>query len=193
LGRPVLSIEENECRAIAEDIQRQRPGWLVIWGCYTRRFWAYPKFNTRGRVIIYAAYPDALLHRMDEGGAQIAHSSQPERRPRMTQASDESGYASLQLIINKSQARRTVTAMLDGSGLQVRQLKRELVISNPTEPEKGRIHVEYANGYVSCERTVWEHWGPLQGYADEGADTEIHVDAKKIIDTLGGDAQETDG
>jgi hypothetical protein len=109
----------------------------------------------------------------------------------MTDPSDEPGYASLQLIINKSLVWRSVTTMLDGSGLKTRQLKRELVISNPAEPEKGRIHVEYASGYVSWERTVWEHWGPLQGYVDEDDDTGAYVDAKKIIDTLGGDAHET--
>jgi hypothetical protein len=32
--------DDNACRAIAEEIQQQRPGWLIIWGIYTRRYTA---------------------------------------------------------------------------------------------------------------------------------------------------------
>jgi hypothetical protein len=58
--------EEKEYRAAAEEIQRKRPGWLVIWGVYTRCFTAYPLFPVRKRVIIVGNYPQALIHRMDE-------------------------------------------------------------------------------------------------------------------------------
>jgi hypothetical protein len=61
----VLS-DEREYRAAADEIQRQRPGWLVIWGVYSRRFTAYPLFPVRHRVIIVAGYPQALIQRMDE-------------------------------------------------------------------------------------------------------------------------------
>jgi hypothetical protein len=57
---------ERECRAVANEIQRKRPGWLVIWGVYTRCFMAYPLFPVRERVIIIANYPQALIQRMDE-------------------------------------------------------------------------------------------------------------------------------
>jgi hypothetical protein len=58
--------EESEYRAVADDIQRQRPGWLVIWGVYSRCYTAYPLFPVRRRVIIVASYPQALIQRMDE-------------------------------------------------------------------------------------------------------------------------------
>jgi hypothetical protein len=61
-----VTPEESEYRAVAGEIQRQRPGWLVIWGVYSRRFTAYPLFPVRHRVIIVASYPQALIHRMDE-------------------------------------------------------------------------------------------------------------------------------
>jgi hypothetical protein len=59
-------VEEDECREIAEDIQRLRPGWLVLWGCFSKRFVAFPLFPVRERVIVVAYYPRALVTRMDE-------------------------------------------------------------------------------------------------------------------------------
>lgn len=50
---------------VAEDIQRHRPGWLVLYGVYSRQFVAFPLFAVRRRVIVTAKYPDALTARMD--------------------------------------------------------------------------------------------------------------------------------
>lgn len=61
----MFSAEDEQNRAIAEDIELHRPGWLVIWGAYSRRFTAYPLFPVRRRVIVVAYYPDALVERMD--------------------------------------------------------------------------------------------------------------------------------
>lgn len=57
---------EDRCRAVARQLQQQRPGWLVLWGCYSQRFVAFPLFRIQRRVIVTATYPDALLKRMDE-------------------------------------------------------------------------------------------------------------------------------
>jgi hypothetical protein len=57
--------EDDKNRAILEEIQQQRPEWLVIWGVYSRRFTAYPLFPVRRRVIVSAYFPDALMERMD--------------------------------------------------------------------------------------------------------------------------------
>jgi hypothetical protein len=63
----VVSVDdESECRAVAEDIGRQRPGWLVMWGCFSRRYTAYPLFPVRRGVIVVAGYPRALVARMDD-------------------------------------------------------------------------------------------------------------------------------
>lgn len=61
----MLREEDEACRAIAEEIQRQRPGWLVIWGVFSRRYTAYPLFPVSRRVIVVAYYPKALVERMD--------------------------------------------------------------------------------------------------------------------------------
>lgn len=58
--------DEDECRAIAERINRDRPEWLVLWGCYTRQFFAFPLFDMRRPVLVRAVYPDALAARLDE-------------------------------------------------------------------------------------------------------------------------------
>jgi hypothetical protein len=72
----VSPAKDDASRAQAEEIQRQRPGWLVLWGCYSRRYVAFPLFPVRRRVIVVAYYPDALVARMDE--AERALRIQPE-------------------------------------------------------------------------------------------------------------------
>jgi hypothetical protein len=57
-------LSDDEGRAIAEDIRRQRPGWLVIFGVYSRQFVAFPLFAMSKRTILTARYPEALIDRM---------------------------------------------------------------------------------------------------------------------------------
>lgn len=58
--------DDNACRATAERINQSRPQWLVVYGSYSGLYWAYPLFEMRRRMIVHAAYPDALVARMDE-------------------------------------------------------------------------------------------------------------------------------
>ncbi len=84
--------------------------------------------------------------------------------------------------------------MLAGSGLEIRQLKNELVISNPDNPDKGRIYINYITGEVSWKRPVWDYLGYLKGYAqapEADPDTEPVADAQAIIRALCG-ADEAD-
>jgi hypothetical protein len=62
----VSPTEEDACRALAAEIQESRPGWLVLWGCFSHRYVAFPLLPVRRRVILIAYYPDALISRMDE-------------------------------------------------------------------------------------------------------------------------------
>jgi hypothetical protein len=93
--------------------------------------------------------------------------------------------ARLERMMDRGAALRMVRAMLDGSGLVVRALKSGLVITNPGDRDKGRIHIEFKTGHVTWERTVQEHWGLLQGYEDGNGDGESSVDVKKILSALG--------
>ena len=103
----------------------------------------------------------------------------------MSSAHDETGSASLHRTIDKSQTRRMVAAMVTGSGLRIRALKHDLVITNPDDPERGRIYVEYANGYVTWERMVYEYWGPLQGYTGADNPTGVGISTSRILEALG--------
>lgn len=71
-------LDDDECRTVAEDIERQRPGWLVLWGTYSKRFVAFPLFRVPRRTILVASYPDALLARMEE----TERAAQPKPEPR---------------------------------------------------------------------------------------------------------------
>jgi hypothetical protein len=57
---------DDTCRAVAAQISNDRPQWLVVWGCYTRRFWGFALFEMRPRMVVCAGYPDALLARLDD-------------------------------------------------------------------------------------------------------------------------------
>jgi hypothetical protein len=52
--------------ATAEAIGRDRPQWMVLWGCYSRLFWGFPLFDTTRKMFVYAAYPEAFACRLDE-------------------------------------------------------------------------------------------------------------------------------
>lgn len=62
---PVPPGEDRACHAVAEEINQQRPEWLVLWGTYSKYFIAFPLFAMTQRRIVTAHYPDALLSRMD--------------------------------------------------------------------------------------------------------------------------------
>jgi hypothetical protein len=82
--------------------------------------------------------------------------------------------------------RRKVAGMLKRSDLRIQELRAELVITNPMEPERGRIRVEYGDGFVCLEKTSWECLGNLEGYEDEEDGTGTGVSAEQILRTLGG-------
>jgi hypothetical protein len=65
-GAHVTSPADDELRTLAEDIERRRSGWMVVFGVYSRQFSAYPLFSVRRRVIVIARYPPALVGRIDE-------------------------------------------------------------------------------------------------------------------------------
>jgi hypothetical protein len=83
----------------------------------------------------------------------------------------------------RDRAQRAVAELLKDSGLRVRELTYELVVTNPRDPEKGQVHIAYQNGFVSWERVMWDYWGQLETLAD---DTATQISAAKIISTLTG-------
>ena len=51
-------------REQASEIQQQLPGWMVLYGTYTKEFVAFPLFDAPPGTILTAAYPPALINRM---------------------------------------------------------------------------------------------------------------------------------
>jgi hypothetical protein len=101
----------------------------------------------------------------------------------MTQTHDQL-YDSLRSYRERNALIRYVRDQLRGTGLDIRELAKELVISSPGHPERGRIYITYATGEISLRRTIWDYLGCLQGYGSGNAEPD--VDAAKIIDMLAG-------
>ncbi len=82
-----------------------------------------------------------------------------------------------------------VSGLLAGTGLEIRERDKHLVISNPRHPERGRIYVTYTAGEISLRQTTWQYWGYLDGYGKpQWADPESEpaITAGKIIKVLSG-------
>ena len=59
-------IDDDESRAIAERIEQENPGWIVIFGVFTKQFVCIPRFPAPPGTMVVAQYPDAVLPRMRE-------------------------------------------------------------------------------------------------------------------------------
>jgi hypothetical protein len=98
-----------------------------------------------------------------------------------TPAPDEDAVRSLRA---RNALVQTVRARLRGARLDIRELAKELVISDPGHPEHGRVYITYATAEVSLRRTTWEHLGHLDGHGPTDPDAEPPVHPEKIISTL---------
>jgi hypothetical protein len=101
-------------------------------------------------------------------------------------ASSVSEPGTVQTCRARNRLRQDLEVLVSGTGLRIRELTNELVITNPRDLEKGQIHVAYSDGYVSWERTVWEYLGNLQGYGNETGEAVLGVSIEKILARLGG-------
>jgi hypothetical protein len=56
---------EHEGHETAREIESQRPGWMVVWGIYTKEYVAFPLFHAPEGTVVIAVYPEALVARME--------------------------------------------------------------------------------------------------------------------------------
>ena len=63
---PIRADLDKRQRAIAQRIGQDFPQWLVIWGTYSRVYWAYPTFPIPKGTILHANDPDELIRQMRE-------------------------------------------------------------------------------------------------------------------------------
>jgi hypothetical protein len=53
-------------RQKAKEIEQQQPGWMVLYGSYTKEYVAFPLFRAPPGTILTANYPPALITRMQQ-------------------------------------------------------------------------------------------------------------------------------
>jgi hypothetical protein len=63
-SRSEHTVTDGQGRQIAREIEQNHPSWLVMWGCYSRLFWAFPRFNVPRGTIVSAPEPDRLFAEM---------------------------------------------------------------------------------------------------------------------------------
>jgi hypothetical protein len=56
--------DEDACRTAAAQLQHEHQHWLVLWGCYTRTYIAFPLFAAPSGTILTAAAPAELAVKM---------------------------------------------------------------------------------------------------------------------------------
>jgi hypothetical protein len=57
---------DKRARAMAGRIGRDFPQWLVIWGTYSRVYWAYPTFPVPRGTLVHSSDPGELARQMRE-------------------------------------------------------------------------------------------------------------------------------
>jgi hypothetical protein len=81
---------------------------------------------------------------------------------------------------------RAVRERLRGSGMDIRELAKELTVSSPGHPEKGRLYINLSTGEVSHRLPAWAYLGHLDGYGTDRDPDEPTVDTAKILTILTG-------
>lgn len=76
--------DQQEHRAAAR-LTKRYPNWLILWGTWSRRFWAYPLFRAPPGIILHAATAADLLTLMSQAelaiGPGARHPPQPPAGP----------------------------------------------------------------------------------------------------------------
>jgi hypothetical protein len=61
---PAAALADDVSREAAERTERENPGWIVVFGVFTKEFVCFPKFPAPAGTIVTALYPDAIPPRM---------------------------------------------------------------------------------------------------------------------------------
>jgi hypothetical protein len=69
------SVTDDQERIVAGAIELRYPQWVVMWGCYTRLFWALPRFGVPRGTFVSARRPESLI--ADMLGVEIEFGARP--------------------------------------------------------------------------------------------------------------------
>ena len=61
---PASASDDDASREAAERTEHENPGWIVVFGVFTREFVCFPRFAAPAGTIVTALYPDAIPPRM---------------------------------------------------------------------------------------------------------------------------------
>jgi hypothetical protein len=81
-------VTDDEQWEIAGEVEQEHQNWAVMWGCYTRLFWAFPLFEVPKGTIVSARDADRLLLDMEQ--VETEHGV-PARQLRSTGVSRPAG------------------------------------------------------------------------------------------------------
>lgn len=63
--------DHEEDRETARQIEQQQPGWIVLYGVYSHQYVAFPLFGAPAGTILTAAYPPAMVQRIQATEHQL--------------------------------------------------------------------------------------------------------------------------
>jgi hypothetical protein len=63
-ARSAPAFDDDASREVAARTEREHPGWIVVFGIYTRQFVCFPRFPAPEGTMVVALYPDALPARL---------------------------------------------------------------------------------------------------------------------------------
>jgi len=58
------ALADDVAREAAERTERENPGWIVLFGVFTKEFVCFPRFPAPAGTIVTSHYPDAIRPRM---------------------------------------------------------------------------------------------------------------------------------
>jgi hypothetical protein len=61
-----MDQDTGNARATAGRLMLAFPAWLVLWGSYTRQFWAFPGFAAPPGTVLHGRDPDVLAGAMND-------------------------------------------------------------------------------------------------------------------------------
>jgi hypothetical protein len=68
-------------RRAADRLQQRNPNWAIIWGTWSRQYWAYPRFHTAPGTLVHAADPATLLAHMRQAELTASPTPHPGHPP----------------------------------------------------------------------------------------------------------------
>jgi hypothetical protein len=68
-------LDNEDARVMAGRLMGVFPAWLVLWGVYSREFWAFPRFAAHPGEVLHESDPNVLAGQMHQ--VQRAVAEQP--------------------------------------------------------------------------------------------------------------------